>query len=88
MIHSPDRSYDSLDKESISCDHSTHGDNDLDAERKNARFLDSSEPMVEGSPKVARGYTGLPPYEAITKTSMIFDLPLCHSVAIKIITIH
>jgi hypothetical protein len=52
MIHSPDRSYDSSDKEPIAGDHYTHGDEDLTDERQtilqylmypegNARFLES-----------------------------------------------
>jgi hypothetical protein len=77
MIHSLDRSYVSLDKESLAGDHSTHGDEDLAVEMQHERFLDSSEPMAEGGPEaVARGHTGLSPDEAIQKTSMRFDLPL------------
>jgi hypothetical protein len=79
MNHSPDRSYYSSDKESVSFDHSTHGDEDLTVKRQNSlpsltdpegnsRFLESSEPMAEGVPEgVARGHTGLPPDEAIKK---------------------
>jgi hypothetical protein len=80
VIHSPDHSYDSSDKDSISGDHSSHDDKDLAAERQNnlpsltdpegnARFLESSEPMAEGVPEgVAHGHTGLPPDEAIKRT--------------------
>jgi hypothetical protein len=79
MTHSPDRSCDSSDRESIAGDHSTHGDMDLAAERQtnlpsladpegNARLLESLEPTAEGVPEdVADGHTGLPPDEAIKK---------------------
>jgi hypothetical protein len=65
-IHSPDRSYDSSDNDSITGDQPTHGDEDLIAKRQHLpsstnpdgqpRFLECLEPTDKGVPGgVARG---------------------------------
>jgi hypothetical protein len=65
MIHSPDRSYESSEKESEAGDHSNHGDEELVDERQgNSTIIESSEPMADG---VARGQAVLPHDEAIKK---------------------